>query len=60
MNYLKKISSGNKERNQPKENEYFSPSESKATNKKEENLNWNQLVDDIDIGEDGGDDNGKA
>ena len=60
MNYLKKISSGNKERsNQTKENEYFSQSESKPKSK-EENLNWNQLVDDIDIGEDGGDENGKA
>ena len=59
MNYLKKISSSGKERhNQNKEIEGFAPSENKTTKEKDENLNWDQLVDDIDI--EGGDDNGKA
>ena len=57
MNYLKKISSGGKEKYSPtKESESFTSSESNKES--EENLNWNQLVDDIDI--EGGDDNGKA
>ena len=59
MNYLKKISSSGKERyNQNKEIEGFTPSESHTNKEKDENLNWDQLVDDIDI--EGGDDNGKA
>jgi len=57
MNYLKKISSGSKERhnNQNKDNDDYVTVDSKE---KDENLNWEQLIDDIDI--DGGDDNGKA
>lgn len=57
MNYLKKISSGGKEKYAAnKEEEDFTSNVNKKG--KEENLNWNQLIDDIDI--EGGDDNGKA
>ena len=56
MNYLKKISSGSsKSKSSQNNEEQHIVNESKDN---DENLNWNQLVDDIDI--DGGDDNGKA
>ena len=58
MNYLKKISSGGKERYNGKteSEQYVAPANNKK--EKEEDLNWNQLIDDIDI--DGGDGNGEA
>lgn len=56
MSYLKKISSGGKDK-YSKEYEDNVPTSKKT---KEEKLDWNKLVDDLELDNEGGDDNGKA
>lgn len=60
MNYLKKISSGGKERHNQTNRDEDNYIPASKENNKEENLNWNQLIDDIDNDNEGGDDSGKA